>query len=85
MFCIYFPSQIVTDLLVYRRNSDKVAFFFKIIVSNKMSPLYHARLIVGMLINYFTCIALKIIVLEMIALIKKWPIKCLAIRNFIRC
>ena len=71
MFCIYFPSQIVTDLLVYRRNSDKVAFFFKIIVSNKMSPLYHARLIVGMLINYFTCIALKIIVLEMIALIKK--------------
>jgi len=76
-------SASLTDLLVYRRKSDKVAFFFKkIIVSNdwsiiqhlsadKMSPLYHARLIVGMLIDYFTCIALKIVVLETIALIKK--------------
>jgi len=70
-------SASVTDLLVYRRKSDKVAFFLKkIIVSNDwsiiqhLSPLYHARLIVGMLIDYFTCIALKIVVLEMIALIK---------------
>jgi len=34
--------------------------------------MYGARLIVGMLINYFTCIALEIVVLEMILLIKKW-------------
>jgi len=33
--------------------------------------MYSARLIVGMLIDYFTCIALKIVVLEMIVLIKK--------------
>ena len=33
--------------------------------------MYGARLIVGMLTNYFTCIALKIVVYEMIALIKK--------------
>jgi len=33
--------------------------------------MYGARLIVGMLINYFTCIALEIVVLEMILLIKK--------------
>ena len=32
--------------------------------------MYGARLIVAMLIDYFTCIALKIVVLEMIALIK---------------
>ena len=37
-----------------------------------------------MLIDYFTCIALKIVVLEMIALIKKWTIKSLGIRNFIK-
>ena len=103
-------SASVTDLLVYRRKSDKVAFFLKkIIASNdwssiqhlsadKMSPeventrseatyeayMYGARLIVWMLIDYFTCIALKIIVLEMIALIKKWTIKSLEIQNCIR-
>jgi len=33
--------------------------------------MYGAPLIVGMLIDYFTCIALKIIVIEMIVLIKK--------------
>ena len=46
--------------------------------------IYSARLIVGMLIDYFPCIALKIVVLEMIALIKKWTIKSLGIRNFIK-
>ena len=46
--------------------------------------MYGARLIVGMLIDYFTCIALKIIVIEMIALIKKWTIKSLGIQNCIR-
>jgi len=33
--------------------------------------MYGARLIVGMLIDYFTYIALKIVVLEMTALLKK--------------
>ena len=46
--------------------------------------IYSAWLIVGMLIDYFPCIALKIVVLEMIALIKKWTIKSLGIRNLIR-
>mgnify|MGYP007091371935 CR=1 FL=1 len=32
---------------------------------------------------YFTCIALKTVVLEMIALIKKWTIKSLGILSFI--
>ena len=46
--------------------------------------IYSARLMVGMFIDYFSCIALKIVVLEMIALIKKWTIKCLGIQNLIR-
>jgi len=33
--------------------------------------MYGARLIAGMLIDYFTCIALKIVVLKIIVLIKK--------------
>jgi len=37
--------------------------------------MYGTQLIVGMLINYFTCIALKIVVLEMIALIKNEQLK----------
>ena len=37
--------------------------------------MYGARLIVGMLTNYFTCIALKIVVYEMIALIKNEQLK----------
>ena len=37
--------------------------------------MYGARLIVGMLIDYLTCIASKIVVLEMIALIKNEQLK----------